>query len=80
MAPTEEQSAAVKAVFDIANEEVITALAVQFPLEWDEWNAELANGDRPLAVGTTTGCEYGCPYGSWEHEQRLLEFERTGQW
>jgi len=27
-----------------------------------------------------TGCEYGCPYGSEEHEARLLEWERTGQW
>lgn len=27
-----------------------------------------------------TGCEYGCPYGSAEHEARLIEWERTGQW
>ena len=26
------------------------------------------------------GCEYGCPYGSEEHEWRLLEWERTGRW
>lgn len=27
-----------------------------------------------------TNCEYGCPYGSEEHEWRLLEWERTGRW
>lgn len=27
-----------------------------------------------------TGCEYGCPYGSDEHEARLWEWERTGKW
>jgi len=27
-----------------------------------------------------TNCEYGCPYGSEEHEWRLWEWERTGQW
>ena len=30
--------------------------------------------------GEPTNCEYGCPYGSEEHEARLIELERTGQW
>ena len=27
-----------------------------------------------------TGCEYGCAYGTDEHEARLMQLERTGQW
>ena len=33
-----------------------------------------------VAERTSTNCEYGCPYGTYEHEWRLVEWERTGQW
>ena len=35
---------------------------------------------RFILTQRTVGCEYGCPYGSQEHEARLMELERTGQW
>jgi hypothetical protein len=27
-----------------------------------------------------TLCEYGCPYGSLEHEARLIQLEQGGSW